>query len=124
MPIASQQRYQPRHGDLALMILRQYEAAQLRGRNGRRCRAAAAATTVPPSGVAQRSPPDRRYGEGLQHQILDEVVLIALEARAGRRIDLDLRSSSITSFARVPPRRRSPDGSDGRARSPFPCRSV
>ena len=52
-------------------------------------------------------------------QILNQITRVALETRAGGASTSSLRSSSITSFARVPPRRRSPDGSDGCASLAF-----
>ena len=82
-----QLRHQPRHGDLALMVLGQHEAAQLRPEvaddAGRQRRHDGRAVRRQPALAAIA---DRRRPE---HQVLDHEVLVALEARAGRHRGLD-----------------------------------
>src|SRR3954453_15903965 len=74
-------------GDLALMILQQYEAAQLRpkvaGNPSRHRR-----EDGPPVGREPAFPADA-HDMRAQHQILDDEVLVALEARPGRHVGLD-----------------------------------
>ncbi len=84
---AAQQRQQPRHRDLALMVLRQHEAAQFRpemaGHPRRQCRGDPLPVRRHPAFAPQ--PQHMRA----QHQVLHHEVLVALEARAGRDRDLD-----------------------------------
>jgi hypothetical protein len=79
--------HQARHGDLTLMVLQQHETAQLRpkvtsnpGRHRRE--------NGLPVGREPAFPADA-YDMRAQHEILDDEVLVALEARPGRHVDLD-----------------------------------
>jgi hypothetical protein len=79
--------YQARHGDLALMVLQQREAAQFRSKVAgnpswqRR-------EDGPPVGREPALPADA-HDMRAQHEILDDEVLVALEARPGRHVGLD-----------------------------------
>ena len=79
--------HQARHGDLALMVLQQHEAAQFRpkvaGNPGRHRR-----ENRLPVGREPALPADA-HDMRAQHQILDDEVLVALEARPGRHVGLD-----------------------------------
>ena len=79
--------HQTRHGDLALMVLQQHEAAQFRpkvaGNPGRHRR-----ENGLPVGREPAFPADA-HDMRAQHEILDDEVLVALEARPGRHIGLD-----------------------------------
>ena len=74
-------RHQARHGDLALVVLEQHEAAQLRPEvaddPGRHRRDDGPPVRGQPALAAEAD--DVRA----QHEILDQEVLVALEARAG-----------------------------------------
>src|SRR3954453_16665572 len=79
--------YQARHGDLALMVLQQHEAAQFRpkvtsnfGRHW--CEDGL------PVGRQPAFPADT-HDMRAQHEILDDEVFVALEARPGRPVGLE-----------------------------------
>ena len=82
IPERPQLRHQPRHGRLPLMVLGQHKAAQLRpevaidpARQGRH-------DQLPIRG--QPALAAIAHGLGPQHEVLNEEVLVAVEARAGR----------------------------------------
>jgi len=121
-----QQRDQPSHRDLPLMILGEHEAAQFGSEMTIDVPAAKGAITVRPSGVRQHA--RRKWGDvRADDQILHEETGIAFETRAEAVAPTSsLRSSWIVNFVRVAPRRRAlaPWGPPFAPRSPLPCRSA
>ena len=79
--------HQARHGDLALVVLGQHEAAQLRPEvaddAGRHRREHGPAVGGQPALAAEA------HDVRAEHQVLDQEVLVALEARAGGDVRLD-----------------------------------